>query len=61
MADDRKKELQALKDDYRSLLTKAGESNECGNYEGMISAQSMMAANVSMQIVLTEIKGVRNG
>jgi N-acetylglutamate synthase/N-acetylornithine aminotransferase len=58
MTYDRKKELQSLKDDYRSLLTKAGEANECGGYEGMISAQRMMAANVSRQIVLTEIKGV---
>jgi N-acetylglutamate synthase/N-acetylornithine aminotransferase len=61
MTDDRKKELQALKDDYRRLLAKSGEANECGNYEGMISAQRMMAANVSRQIVLTEIKGVYHG
>jgi hypothetical protein len=58
MNDERKKELQALKDEYRTLLTQAGVFNECGNYEGMISAQRMMAANVSRQIVLTEIKGV---
>jgi hypothetical protein len=57
MNDERKKELQGLKDDYRRLLAEAGEDNECGNYDGMISAQRMMAANVSRQIVLTEIKG----
>jgi hypothetical protein len=58
MNDDRKKELQALKDEYRRLLRLAGEDNECGNYEGMISKGCMMAANAGRQIVLTEIEGV---
>jgi hypothetical protein len=58
MNDERKKELQTLKDGYRRLLRLAGEANECGNYEGMISKGWMMAANAGRQIVLTEIKGV---
>jgi hypothetical protein len=55
MNDERKKELQVLKDYYRRLLDQAGEANLIDNYSGMISAQRMMAVNVSRQIVLTEI------